>query len=77
MEGEAQRIERRIEDWEAQAARNKDARESKKTGIEKNREEASRLEAEHAQAEAGLDELQAQLVTCARSAKDCSSRRPS
>ncbi len=63
MESEAQRIERRIADWEAQAARNKDAREAKKAGIEQKREEAARLEAEHAQAEAGLDELQAQLAT--------------
>ena len=29
MEGEAQRIERRLQDWTLQAARNKDAREAK------------------------------------------------
>jgi chromosome segregation protein len=47
----------------AQAARNKDAREAKKTSIDQKREETVRLEAEHAMAEAGLDALQAQLAT--------------
>ena len=77
MEGEAQRIERRIEDWEAQAARNKDAREAKIAGIEKSREEATRLEAEHAQAEAALDELQAQLATLRQKREGLQRRRPS
>jgi chromosome segregation protein len=62
MEGEAQRIERRLQDWLLQAARNKDACEAKRQSIDQKREEAARLEAEHAQAEAGLDELQAQLA---------------
>ena len=51
MEGEAQRIERRLQDWRLQAARNKDAREAKQHSITEKREEAARLEAEHAQAE--------------------------
>ncbi len=62
MEGETQRIERRLQDWGMQAARNKDACEGKRHSIAEKREEAARLEAEHAQAEAGLDELQAQLA---------------
>ena len=62
MEGEAQRIERRLQDWTAQAARNKEACEIKRQSIEQKREEAARLATEHAQAEAGLDEQQAQLA---------------
>jgi chromosome segregation protein len=61
MEGEAQRIERRLEDWTLQAARNKDACEVKRQAIAEKRDETTRLEAEHAQAEAGLDSRAAQL----------------
>ena len=61
MEAEAQRIERRLQDWAMQAARNKEACETKGQSIELKRDEAARLEAEHAQADAGLDSLQAQL----------------
>jgi chromosome segregation protein len=63
MEAEAQRIERRIQDWSLQAARNKDAREAKHSIIEQKREEAIRLEAEHATAESALEEQQARLST--------------
>ncbi len=63
MESEAQRIERRREDWTVQSSRNKDACELKRKSIEINRVEMTRLESEHAQAEAGLDALQAQLDT--------------
>ena len=62
MESEVQRVERRLQEWTMQAARNKDAREAKHGSIEEKREETARLEAEHAQAEASLDELQAQLA---------------
>ena len=51
MEAEAQRIERRLQEWQSQAARNKDASEAKRQSIAEKREEAARLEAEHAQAE--------------------------
>jgi len=61
MESEAQRIERRLEDWTVQSVRNKDACELKRKSIEINRAEMTRLEGEHAQAEAGLDSLQSQL----------------
>ena len=63
MEGEVQRIERRLQEWMAQAARNKDAREVKVRVIAQQHEESVRLEAEHAKAEAGLDALQTVLTT--------------
>jgi chromosome segregation protein len=63
MENEAQRIERRMQEWMTQAARNKEARDVKHAVIEQKREEAVRLEAERATAEAGLDEQQNQLGT--------------
>ena len=63
MEAETQRIERRLQDWTIQAARNKDAREAKHAIIEQKREEAIRLEAEHKTAEAALDEKQTLLVS--------------
>jgi chromosome segregation protein len=62
MEGEIQRIDRRLQEWNLQAARNKDAREAKKANIDQKREETVRMEAEHAQAEAALDTLQAELA---------------
>jgi chromosome segregation protein len=61
MESEVQRVERRMQEWTLQAARNKDARESKRHSIDEKREEAVRLEAGHAQAEASLDTLQVAL----------------
>ncbi len=61
MEAETQRIERRLQEWEAQAARNKDASESKRHAIAEKREEAARLDAEHAQAESAQHAQQAQL----------------
>ena len=62
MEAEAQRIERRLQEWTLQAARNKDAREAKHAIIEQKREEAVRLEAEHVTAEALLEEQQTKLA---------------
>ena len=62
MEAEVQRIDRRLQEWTLQAGRNKDAREAKKTIIDQKREETARMEAEHAQAEAALDTLQAELA---------------
>ncbi len=61
MEAETQRIERRLQEWQAQAARNKDASEAKRQASREKREEAARLEAEHAQAESTLNAQQAQL----------------
>ena len=62
MEAEAQRVDRRLEDWKTQAARNKSASEAKQASIEEQRQETLRLEAENHAAEAALDELQAQLA---------------
>jgi len=61
MESETQRIKRRLDEWQAQAARNADAREAKRRSIAEKREEAARLVAEHGQAESGLDAQQARL----------------
>ena len=69
MEAEAQRIERRLQEWSLQAARNKDAREAKHAIIEQKREEAVRLEAEHTTAESALDEQQARLATLRQQAR--------
>jgi len=63
MENEAQRIERRLQEWMTQAERNKEARQAKHSIIEQKREEAVRLESEHAAAEVGLEEQQNQLST--------------
>jgi chromosome segregation protein len=63
MEAETQRVERRLQDWTMQAARNKDAREAKHTVIEQKREEAVRLTTEHTTAETALEQQQTQLVT--------------
>ena len=49
---EVQSVERRLQEWTLQAARNKDAREAKRSSIDEKREETARLEAEHAQSEA-------------------------
>jgi chromosome segregation protein len=61
MEAEVQRVDRRLQEWTMQSARNKDARAAKHAIIEQKREETRRLEAEHAQAEAALDDLQGKL----------------
>ncbi|MGA9583782.1 MAG: chromosome segregation protein SMC [Terracidiphilus sp.] len=63
MENEAQRIERRLQEWTLQAERNKDARNAKHGVIEQKRDEAVRLEAERATAEAALDDQQNKLAT--------------
>ncbi len=58
MESEVARIERRLQEWILQAARNKDAREQKQALIGQKLEEAERLESEHKAAEVKLDEMQ-------------------
>ncbi len=63
MENEAQRIERRLQEWILQAERNKEARDAKHVVIEQKREEAVRLEAERTTAEVTLDEQQNKLAT--------------
>jgi chromosome segregation protein len=58
MDSEVQRLDRRLQDWTLQNERNREARAAKQTFIEQKREEAQRIETQHQQAEAGLDELQ-------------------
>ncbi|HWE83672.1 MAG TPA: chromosome segregation protein SMC [Terracidiphilus sp.] len=62
MDAEVQRIDRRLQEWTLQAARNKDASESKRTLIEQKRGEAERLEGEHAQTETALESQQSALA---------------
>ncbi len=62
MESEVQRIDRRIQEWTLQAARNKDASEQKRAVIDQKRAEAERLEAEHKTAEAALEAKQGELL---------------
>jgi chromosome segregation protein len=57
MDAEVQRLERRLQDWALEQARNRDARNAKQGFIDERRDQVQRLEAEHEAAEAGLDEL--------------------
>ncbi len=61
LESEVQRIERRLQEWSIQAARNEEARISKRALIEQKQEEAVRLEVEHSTAEAILEGRQNQM----------------
>ena len=61
MEGEAARLERRLEDWMVQNERNRDLRTARSAVIEQKREETRRLETEHAAIEAQLAELQGKM----------------
>ncbi|MGC2399945.1 MAG: chromosome segregation protein SMC [Acidobacteriaceae bacterium] len=58
MEAEVARLERRLHDWVVQSERNKDLRGVRQGAIETQRDEASRLEGEHASAEIKVNELQ-------------------
>ncbi len=55
MEQEAQRIERRLADWQQQSQRNSEAQEQKRAQIARKLEDAARLESEHQTAEAALE----------------------
>ncbi|MGB8099694.1 MAG: AAA family ATPase, partial [Terracidiphilus sp.] len=66
MEAEVQRIDRRLQEWTLQAARNKDAGEAKRSLIEQKRAEAKHMEAEHAQSETALESQQSALVEMRR-----------
>jgi chromosome segregation protein len=58
MDAEVARLERRRNDWLVQSERNKDQRQARQASIETQRDETARLEAEHATADAKLNELQ-------------------
>ena len=66
MEQEVQRIDRRVQEWTVQAARNKDVREHKLVTMEEKRAEAERLDAEHRTAEAALETKQNELAELRR-----------
>jgi len=57
MEAETARIERRLQDWQLAAERNKDGRQQKQDLIARKQEEASRFEAERAGVEQQVNEL--------------------
>ena len=58
MDSEVQRLDRRLQEWTLQNERNRDARAAKQTFIEQKNEEAARIEEQHQQAEAAIEELQ-------------------
>jgi chromosome segregation protein len=61
MESEVQRLDRRVQEWTLQIERNKDARASKQAFVEKMRDDAKNLEAQHEASEASLAELQSSI----------------
>jgi chromosome segregation protein len=61
MDSEAQRIERRLQDWQLTNERNRDARAQKAALIERLQESAAKLDAERAALESGLADLQQEL----------------
>jgi chromosome segregation protein len=61
MDSEVQRLERRLQEWNLQNERNRDARNSKRGFIEQKREEIGRHESAHSAAEQSLEELQQQV----------------
>ncbi len=61
MDSEAQRIERRLQDWQLTTERNRDARTQKAELIERLQQSAAALDAERSALEAGLAELQHEL----------------
>ena len=69
MEMEAQRLERRLQEWTLQNERNRDARSGKAAFLEQRHEEAQRLGAEHQAAEAAIEEMQRSVAEL-RAARD-------
>ena len=61
MDSEAQRIERRLQDWQLSSERNRDARTQKADSIARLQDAAAKLDAERTTLETGLAELQQQL----------------
>ena len=69
MEMEVQRMERRLQEWNLQNERNRDARRAKEAFLDQQREQAERLEGQHRAAEASIEELQ-RSVADLREARD-------
>lgn len=61
MDAEVQRLERRLQEWNLQTERNRDARSTKQRFIEQKREEIACHESAHAGAEKSLEEIQQQV----------------
>ncbi len=61
MESEVRRLEQRLQNWNLENERNKDARAARHAAILQRREETTRYEAEHAQAEVKLVQLEADV----------------
>lgn len=59
MDAEVQRLDRRVQDWNLQTSRNKDARSAKQSFVEEKREESERLAEQHRAAEVAIAEGQA------------------
>jgi chromosome segregation protein len=62
MDSEIQRLDRRVQDWNLQSSRNKDARTAKQSFLEEKREEMGRLEEQHRAAESSIAEGQAAVA---------------
>jgi chromosome segregation protein len=62
MEAEVRRLEARLSGWTLETARNQDTRAAKQALIERKRQEAARLEAEHFAAEERQRKLEAELA---------------
>jgi chromosome segregation protein len=63
MEAETARIQRRLQDWQLAAERNKDSRQQKQDLIARKQEEAARFEAERAGVEEQVSELTERIAT--------------
>ena len=61
MESEVRRLEQRLQNWNLESERNKDARAARQNAILQRRDETARYEAEHAQAEQQLLQLEADV----------------
>ncbi len=62
MDSEAQRIERRLQDWQLSSERNRDQRNAKTDLVARKRSEAEVADREHQALEASLSELQQQVA---------------
>jgi chromosome segregation protein len=62
MESEVRRLEQRLQSWNLESERNKDARDQRHNLIAQRREEATRYENEHREAEAQLSQFEAEVT---------------
>jgi chromosome segregation protein len=62
MESEVRRLEQRLQNWNLESERNKDAREARHNQIAQRRDEAARYETEHREAEAQLTQFEVEVT---------------